>query len=76
MKMGMPVMCFDIGAPAERVKKYEKGIIIPKISATSVYETITRNQVIKECCNKKINTQKYFLWFRKLHFHRGIELII
>lgn len=68
MKMGMPVMCFDIGAPAERVKKYEKGIIIPKISVTSVYETITRNQVIKECCNKKINTQKILFVVQEVTF--------
>lgn len=28
MKMGLPVAVFDIGAPAERVKAYEKGIIL------------------------------------------------
>ena len=40
MKMNMPVACFDIGAPAERVKKYEKGIIIEKQDAAVVLMTI------------------------------------
>lgn len=31
MMMGLPVACFDMGAPAERVKKYEKGFVIEKI---------------------------------------------
>ena len=31
--MGMPVAVFDLGAPAERVKKYSKGLIIVKIDA-------------------------------------------
>lgn len=28
MSMGLPVACFNLGAPAERVSKYEKGLII------------------------------------------------
>ena len=28
MKMGLPVAVFDLGAPAERVKNYEKGIVL------------------------------------------------
>lgn len=58
MKMGMPIICFDIGAPAERVKKYEKGIIIPEISAELVYDTIRNNKLIKEIANKKVNAKK------------------
>jgi glycosyltransferase involved in cell wall biosynthesis len=33
MNMGYPLAVFDLGAPAERVKKYEKGLIIPEINA-------------------------------------------
>ena len=33
IEMGMPVAVFDLGAPAERVKKYSKGLIIEKIDA-------------------------------------------
>ncbi len=33
MEMGMPVAVFDLGAPAERVKGYSKGLIIEKIDA-------------------------------------------
>lgn len=44
MKMGFPVMCFDIGAPAERVKKYEKGIIIPEINGKAVLKAVKENR--------------------------------
>ena len=30
MMMGMPLMVFDLGAPAERVKEYEKGMVLEK----------------------------------------------
>ncbi len=31
--MNIPVACFDLGAPAERVKKYDKGLVINEIDA-------------------------------------------
>lgn len=42
MMMGLPVACFDIGAPAERVKEYEKGLIIPQIDAEIAIKEIIR----------------------------------
>lgn len=39
MQMGLPLMVFDIGAPAERVRHYEKGMIIPEISADAVLQS-------------------------------------
>ncbi len=33
MLMGLPVACFNLGAPAERVALYEKGLVIDKIDA-------------------------------------------
>ena len=45
--MGFPLMCFDLGAPAERVKKYDKGIIISKISAEAVINTLETNNFIQ-----------------------------
>lgn len=40
IRMGVPVAVFNIGAPAERVKKYEKGIIIDKMNAESALKEI------------------------------------
>lgn len=40
MMMGLPVACFDMGAPAERVKKYEKGLIIEKIDGQYALDSI------------------------------------
>jgi len=38
MQMQLPLMVFDLGAPAERVKHYDKGYIISKINAQAVLE--------------------------------------
>lgn len=43
IKMGMKVAAFDLGAPAERLKKYDKGIIIPEISAEAALDTLLNN---------------------------------
>ena len=40
MMMQMPLMVFDLGAPAERVKSYEKGFIIKNISVDDVIKTL------------------------------------
>lgn len=40
ISMNLPVACFDLGAPAERVKKYEKGLIISKIDAETAIREI------------------------------------
>ncbi|MCL2223679.1 MAG: methyltransferase domain-containing protein [Defluviitaleaceae bacterium] len=40
IKMGMPVCCFNLGAPAERVAVYEKGLVIDKIDAKTALEQI------------------------------------
>ena len=37
--MELPLMVFDIGAPAERTKVYERGVIIPEMTAKSALET-------------------------------------
>lgn len=58
MTMRMPVMCFNIGAPAERVKKYEKGIIIPEISAEAVLKTIRGNAAIAKLKEKPYSRQR------------------
>lgn len=43
IKMNMKVASFDIGAPAERLKKYDKGIIIDEISAEKALYKIIEN---------------------------------
>lgn len=40
MAMGYPVMVFDMGAPAERVRKYEKGYVVKEVSADAVCEML------------------------------------
>ena len=42
MTMGLPVACFNLGAPAERVKIYDKGIVIPEINARLALEEISK----------------------------------
>lgn len=42
MSMGLPVACFNLGAPAERVLKYDKGLIVSKIDAQTALDEIER----------------------------------
>lgn len=56
MLMGVPVACFDIGAPAERVKEYDKGIVIPQIKADLALQKIMKyaeEHIFKENNNSK-----------------------
>lgn len=43
MLMGMKVAAFDLGAPGERLKHYQKGIIIKEMTAEAALDTILRN---------------------------------
>lgn len=40
MQLNLPVICFDLGAPPERVRTYDKGYVIKSISPDSLIEGI------------------------------------
>ena len=40
IEMDMPIACFDLGAPAERIKEYDKGLIISEMTARSAIDAI------------------------------------
>ncbi len=40
MEMGMPVACLPIGAPAERVARYEKGLVLAHMDARQVLQQL------------------------------------
>ncbi|NNF02396.1 MAG: glycosyltransferase family 4 protein [Bacteroidia bacterium] len=40
IKMNVPIAVFDLGAQAERVRAYEKGIVLKSISIESVYDEL------------------------------------
>ncbi len=42
MSMGLPVACFNLGAPYERVRTYEKGLIINKMDAKYALDEIVK----------------------------------
>ena len=42
MQMNLPIMSFNIGAPAERIKEYEKGYIINDMSADKVTDLLCK----------------------------------
>lgn len=48
IKMGMPIMCFDIGAPAERVLKYDKGTVLPEMSGGAVVNAVLEKKMIED----------------------------
>ncbi|MBR6685074.1 MAG: glycosyltransferase [Alphaproteobacteria bacterium] len=49
MSMGLPVICFDMGAPAERVKHYAKGLVLktinPPENLNEIIEFIARQKL-------------------------------
>jgi len=47
MMMEMPLMVFNLGAPAERVKNYSQGYVIDEVSSNAVLETIVKIQATK-----------------------------
>lgn len=54
MKMGYPVMSFNIGAPAERIKKYDKGCIVPEMNWASALETAMKTELLPVVKNKRV----------------------
>ncbi len=48
MQMGYPLIVFDIGAPAERVRRYKRGIIVSEVSAQLAYKALQKyNEKLK-----------------------------
>ena len=42
MSLGLPLVCFDLGAPAERIGTWEHGLIAPEMNAKSALETLRK----------------------------------
>lgn len=40
VELGLPVACFDVGAPAERISKYDKGLILKDTAASTVLDEL------------------------------------
>jgi len=45
--MKLPLMSFNIGAPAERIRNYEQGYIIKDVTATSILEKVKSLYLVK-----------------------------
>ena len=42
MSMGLPVVCFNLGAPAERISKYEQGLVLQEINSVKALKEIIK----------------------------------
>ena len=42
MEAKVPIICFNLGAPAERVSHYDKGYIVNEISAEGIYKELLK----------------------------------
>ena len=42
MEMGMPVACYDLGAPAERISSYSKGLVISEMTPAATWRALER----------------------------------
>lgn len=50
MSLGLPIVCFDLGAPAERVKKYRLGRVVPLSNGSAILDAAIalRDDLIQE----------------------------
>lgn len=55
MALGVPLVCFDIGAPAERVAQYEKGHVVNGVTAVNALEGIRVLLERLNICSSKAN---------------------
>jgi glycosyltransferase involved in cell wall biosynthesis len=74
--LGYPVICFNIGAHAERVKKYNAGIVIEEISADGLLQAfkdiLDRPFLIKELST---NARRYVPPTAGEHFEKILNLL-
>jgi O-antigen biosynthesis protein len=56
MVMDLPLVCFDLGAPAERVKMYLNGTVVPLSNSIALYGAISA--IKSKLCYKKIDISK------------------
>lgn len=68
MKMKMPVMCFDIGAPAERVRRYDQGIIIPEMTPEAILKVIQNDKLVGQCMEKEKRNKKVLFVVEEITF--------
>lgn len=62
--MGMPVACFDLGAPAERVKSYEKGLILNQKEPSKVLENL-----------EQFAAEKLEIWEKRTEYKRIVYVV-
>ncbi|MFC4550040.1 MULTISPECIES: FkbM family methyltransferase [Halorussus] len=77
MLLGLPVMCFDIGAPADRVRENEAGFIVEDVSADAIVqriEDIISNPELVEARSR--NTENYDAVRPAEHMERLLNEII
>jgi glycosyltransferase involved in cell wall biosynthesis len=74
--MGYPVICFDLGAQAERVRKYGCGIVVDDVSANSLMDEIGKLLEKPELLSElSRNAQGYHPPTPGEHFGKIIEML-
>lgn len=77
MLMGYPVICFDLGAPAERIKKFGCGLVIEDISVkgliSAIDKIVQQPQLVGEFSR---NTAKYIPKSETEHFGAILSTIL
>ena len=71
--MKMPIAVFNIGAPVERVARYDRGIVLDKTDAPSVLAEISK--FAEEVCHideMPVQEEKILFWERRFLLHPDI----
>ena len=83
MNMQMPTAVFNLGAPAERVKQYEKGLVISQISAEKALRKmlawVKQNGLLQNPLKKNIlfvtEYESFSSRYRVSHFREHLSVI-
>lgn len=69
MVLGYPVICFDIGSQAERVKRYQCGIVLEEVSASAILKALlSLRQHPERIKDLSSMTRKYTPPSKEAHF--------
>lgn len=74
--LGFPVLCFNLGAQADRVRKYDAGIVMDSISVGSIISAIEKFLSHPEMiADFSSNARNYEPMTAEMHFGRILEII-
>ncbi len=78
MNLNLPIISFDIGAQAERIRKYEKGMLVPQFDSQAIIHILKKEEIIDRIELKRKTNKKVLVILGEISFtsrYRGEHLM-